>query len=558
MKRIPILTFTAFLLLALSSCKNKSGLFIPADAVAVFHVAPSSLSSKISWDEIKNSTWFKQMHQHSDDTLVQQIMNNPEASGVDTKNDFFFFMAKRGSGGYNVFEGTIKNAAAFEAVNKKAGRKNTVEKDGDWSMITMDNNSMVAWNNKKFAYINNMPGMSVQSPVNYGGQRNNRSNFGADSLRVIVINVLTNDGKSLTDDDRFKSLLKENGDMHFWLNSSAMYSSSMSGMMSMMKIGTLLEGNATAATMNFEDGKMTVKTKSYFGKEMQKLMEKYDSKNISADLLNRIPSQNVLGVIATNINPQTAKEFFKAAGLDGLVNMAFSGQNFTIDDVFAATGGQFLFSVSDVSMKDTTVSFGEMEEGKPTQSIKIRKPDFTFLFATSVAQKPAFEKLLNLATEKMGAAPFAYKLTGNWFAAGNKQTSVDGFLSGAGVKQVWADKITGHPFGMYVDLQKIFRSNLSEDSTVNAFMLESAGVWQDVIATGGEYKNGTSTAEFVVNMVDKKTNSLKQLNAFIDKVNTLNNTRMKRMMEEERNDDRSTDTMASPTLKAPPAVDTAN
>ena len=81
-----------------------------------------------------------------------------------------------------------------------------------------------------------------------------------------------------------------------------------------------------------------------------------------------------------------------------------------------------------------------------------------------------------------------------------------------------ADKISGHPFGLYIDIQKIIKSTESSvtDSSGKAAMTASANMWQDVIATGGTYKDKAIDFQFEINLVDKNTNSLKQLNQYIN------------------------------------------
>jgi hypothetical protein len=48
---------------------------------------------------------------------------------------------------------------------------------------------------------------------------------------------------------------------------------------------------------------------------------------------------------------------------------------------------------------------------------------------------------------------------------------------------------------------------------------EAAAVWQDVVMVASEYKDGVATGEMTINFVDGKTNSLKQINQFIEKMN---------------------------------------
>jgi hypothetical protein len=49
----------------------------------VLHLNTASLTSKLSWEDIKGTTWFTEMAQKEKDSLTRVIMNNPEASGVD-------------------------------------------------------------------------------------------------------------------------------------------------------------------------------------------------------------------------------------------------------------------------------------------------------------------------------------------------------------------------------------------------------------------------------------------------------------------------------------------
>ena len=69
-----------------SACKksNDAGKMIPKDALIVLHLNIKSLSSKISWDEIRQTSWYKEAY---NDTAakpwVKKIMDNPENSGIN-------------------------------------------------------------------------------------------------------------------------------------------------------------------------------------------------------------------------------------------------------------------------------------------------------------------------------------------------------------------------------------------------------------------------------------------------------------------------------------------
>jgi hypothetical protein len=77
-------------------------------------------------------------------------------------------------------------------------------------------------------------------------------------------------------------------------------------------------------------------------------------------------------------------------------------------------------------------------------------------------------------------------------------------------------------------------------------MAASVNMWQDAIATGGAYKDKALDFEFEINLVDKNTNSLKQLNQYINTMYKIQAEKKKRFMDY----DNSADTIA-----APPGVD---
>ena len=258
------------------------------------------------------------MHNEAKDSLAQKILDDPENSGIDTKSPLVFFMKKQGKGGYGVFEGTLKNATAFESFLKTAVKTGEVKKEGDWSYMTSTDKGVVSWDKSKFAFIVDMPMLGMSGSFAYASM--NESKFSSDSLKKFVTGVLNLENKnSLGDDERFTSMIKENGDVHIWVNTEQLYSGMVGGVLSMMKMNTLLQGNVSASALSFDEGKISMKTKQYYGKEVSDLIKKYEPKAVSSDLVNRIPSQNVIGALVMNYPPEGLKAFLTLAGFDGRI-----------------------------------------------------------------------------------------------------------------------------------------------------------------------------------------------------------------------------------------------
>ncbi len=526
MKRKPILTAVACAMVFFMSCKNEgtsTGLPIPNDASMVFHVNTSSLTSKLSWEEIKATSWFRESAEKEKDSLTIAIMQNPEASGVDVKSDLVFFMKQHGKGGYGVFQARLKDASAFENMLKKQQPDETVQTDGDLKYMETDDNQLVCWTGKSFIAMSDMPMMRGMAGAFGQGSGTKAEPFTKDSLLKFSRQLFSlKSSQHLDQDKRFNDLLKESGDLHVWMNSEKFSSSIGGGMMSMMKMSDLLKGNVSAFTLNFDNGKITAKTKQYFGEALRKMMENYKADDISENMIDRIPSQNVAAAFATNFDPAFLKDFLTGTGFDGMVNSFLAEINFTLDELLSVTRGNFLMAVSDFGVKEGEVAKpAYYQDGMPYGNVN-KKTDMKILFATSVKNRQSFEKLLGVVEQRMGRMPggVEYKMNDEWFAASNSPETVDNFLKGGNNNVPFADKISGHPMGMYIDAQKFIRGagKTLENSADSAEYNANLAMWQDVIGTGGEYKDGVVTFDIVVNMVDKNTNSLKQLNAYGEKM----------------------------------------
>nr|MDQ6903747.1 hypothetical protein [Bacteroidota bacterium] len=78
-------------------------------------------------------------------------------------------------------------------------------------------------------------------------------------------------------------------------------------------------------------------------------------------------------------------------------------------------------------------------------------------------------------------------------------------------------------------------------------MDESYKLWNNVFATGGEFKDGALVGNTEINLIDQSTNSLKQLNRYF---NTIAKVEMAKK-EREKTDMSKTDS-----LMVPPPIDT--
>jgi hypothetical protein len=363
-------------------------------------------------------------------------------------------------------------------------------------------------------------------------------------------------GNSIGNDSRFANLMGEKGDMHFWINTGSLIKSSIPGGISdLFKAASLLDGNVTGYTLNFDNGKITASSKSWYNKELSDFFKKYKPGNLNTDMLKRISGKDVVFVLAMNYPPEGLKEFLKLLGVDGMVNGELGKFGFSTDDFVKANKGDLLLAVSDFSVKEKTKTLGF---GDNPMTYKTTEPDANVLFATSINDKAAFDKMADVLKSqalKQGGAEavdkIKYTIKDNWFIAGNTQANVDAFAAGNKTDHDFISKISGHPLGGYVDLKKMLSSvNTKETENFKGIISGEGNIWDNIVFYGGDLKDGAREGYFEVNMIDKSTNSLKQLNNYLNTASkTVKDARKIEMKDEEVQ--MPTD---SPKLFTPPVI----
>ena len=530
--QIRFLAPLVFIVVIAVSCSktNKEGKYIPEDAAIAIHVNGASLSTKLPWDEIKNNELVKELSADTSlTTFVKQALDNPDNTGIDVKTDMAFFLKKDSLGGYAAFTGTIKDADKFHFFNLDIA-KGGIESERDGVNFISKYPVCIAWNKEKFVYLTNIPELSA---MNY------KRNFYDSTVAITSSRDISKtckdvfdlkEDKSLAKNEKFTELVKKTGDLHFWMNSEELYKNgaSTAGLkMLNLDIDKLYKGNITTAAVNFENGKIQIESKSYASKEITELWKKYGSK-LDESMIKRLPAKDVALVVAMSFKPEGIKELVKLMGVEGYANMGLAFMGFTLDDFVKANKGDIVFAISDFKKPDTTA--GGMEA---VSAFSLpNKP--TFLFAASVGDKDAFNKLMK-AGERLGQTMghisdsgsqnnIAFDNNGSYFAIGNSKENVDKFVTGGSNNFDFLSKISGQSFGGYINIQYILKSFASEaekDSSAKAAYDASVAFWDNAYMKGGDYSDGGMPASYEINLMDKNTNSLKQLNQYFGKLSAI-------------------------------------
>ncbi len=256
--------------------------------------------------------------------------------------------------------------------------------------------------------------------------------------------------------------------------------------------------------------------KSYGGKEMTELYEKYSGGTVDKTMLQNIPSKDVAGVFAFNFKPEGIKAFLKVLSLEGLANMGAKAQlGIDIDDFIKANKGDIMIAITDLKTANPDLNTGV--DGMPAA------PPMNVLFSAAIGDKASFNKLID-AGKKMGSAltasggtpPVYFNTNEKYFTMSTDKTSMDKYLAGSSIPAPsYIDKIAGSGFGGYVNFQYILANTptITDSADIQTKEL-SIKMWDNMIINGGGFKDGALNQHWEINLMDKTTNSLKQLNKY--------------------------------------------
>ena len=532
MKHLKTLQFTCLVclsMLLMVSCKkkNEAGKFIPGNAAAVAVFDGVSLTKKLSWEEIKQGEMFKQAYLDSSlSQMAKSVMDNPENTGLDVKNNITVFVVKDSSGGYGAVTGIIKDAAKFKNYLTATVKDGVASTSGKIQFITKDDYTF-SWNEDRFYMVSEIKGLD-NNPM-LGGM-----DFPTDSIRdmdsvIIPVKSTMNltaiaeklyqiEAKnSLTENEKFGEVMSKEGDIKFWINVEALQSNSM-GMaaMAMLNVGKLTKDSYYTGVANFEDGKVVMDIMSYSGKELSALWKKYEGDDMDTKIIAQSPIKDPAVLISMNYQPKGLKALLELTGLEGFANLGATKFGFTVDDFINGQNGKMLIVIGDVT-KDSS---GKMEPKG--------------FFTVGIKDKVAFAKIIAAAKKEAGMVPAGkaeYAVNDNNFAIGTPGIAT-AYLNGkSNNNYTFLDRIKGGPVGGFINIDYLLNNTRS---STNPTAMDSLNVamWDNIVFNGGKFVDGGITQHLELNMKDKKTNALKQLNTYINKM-AVEEKKRKELMEKE-------------------------
>lgn len=514
----------ATILVVAGSCKKsvpEQTKYIPKDAVFVFDLNWKSLSDKASKGNINWDSLYRSMaDEHQDSAIAEgkKMMQDFMRSGVDTTKDIFFFAKMGGSimNGQQVSGGVVaamKDASAFEAYLKKQPLVSDVKKNSNYSSANINGKFTVGWNSDVIIVA------GTQDTQNFHGDMGSGSSQGVGSDEQVLASLFAlKQDESVSSIPEFQDLMKEKGDMLFWSNSSSAFGSVP--LLGMTKIADLFKDSYGAGVINFEDGKVTSSFKSYSGKDLGAIWDKYKGPQVDMNLVNQFPSA-AEGYAAFSFNPQIIAEIIKYGGFESTVKDFMEKAGFNMDDILKIFKGDFAVVFGDINYQEMSYNF----DGHVYKS---KRPTAKVIFNATIADKASYDKVAAKLAEngmmEMKNGQYVPKDLGGmaWSMDGkNLIIATDSVLlqqylankGNAGIPSNIADQSKGKSVAFYIDINKI-ATTFAKDSEAGEASKAAQATFNNLVATSSNYNGKYVEGNMDLKMVNDKENSLVSLVKF--------------------------------------------
>jgi len=517
------------LLFFCTACNKQKGetTYIPGSAAVVVGFNLPQLESKLDTNAIKKSSLYQQMLTQTTDSSFRNIFLHPSTMGIDLTADIYGFLErdKHFGKGYLGLVAGLSDRGKLEGFLKAHYPSMAVRSSGDLGHMNINGNEMIGWNNhvvmvfRKISSGNENPGQDLDT--------------GKTMTFLKVFQQLNSQSTSasVTGISQFSSPEQTGDDISFFLNVAQVYQV-MAGygknpLLSMIVKPDLYDGCYGWAGLVFGKSSIRVKTKYYLNDRMGNAARKLLSgRPVDRALLERIPTDSPLAVMAISINPSGIKNYLNDLNLEGLADAALSQKgNSGLDTTLKAFQGGLILAVTHVGRQISSMSPADTSTmGKIEQAYSA----LGWLAVLTVGDTSSMDKLLSqVATMGMLVrdGPMSYHISlghsgmsmgfasnSRMIVLGSSQDLVNQYVSGSasGPKQV-LDPLYGNPLGFYLDIHGLSTTMAAADSSKGKRKHMPGWLFNNLYVTGGGLSGNTESGTLTLSMMNHRQNSLMQL-----------------------------------------------
>lgn len=488
---------------------------IPKNATFIAAINAKAITSKMLANQATIENIMKSASGNdSSNAKGKQEWEDMKESGIDFTSNFYLSVAQKdgniatGKGSMIIAAlGTINSEEKLEKYLKKKMPQVEIKKDKNFSYTTIEGDNMVAWSKDLVV------AMSYQSAggreMEYDsatGQFNLKPQANPEgSLKAEMDNYFTmKEDNSVASIPEFREMMQNSADASMWINTSASVES-----IPLPKVKELFGNSYTAATLNFEDGKVVMDSKSYYSNEMKNLLKKYMNGQADMSLIEKYPSSNINGFLLVAMNPEFFNDMVKQLELGGMADAQLTrvmGSNYTLGDMLKALKGDMIFVISDLVGSQFKM-LGNLAVGDKTQMNKLMDK----LVEMKMMAKSNGGYALSPDIQMKG---LTVSVDDKNILLSNNDTLVNAYKASSGkvsIDKEVMNELSGKQLAMYINMQSIMNGvspSVSQDSAVNNSLVKAKETFKDMRMFVNKYDGKELSAHFELNFMNTKENSL--------------------------------------------------
>jgi hypothetical protein len=524
------------MVLSFSACKktNDNAQHIPKDATAVVTVNMSSIGKKLAWDMLFNSDLFKKMSRQSGDSSTMEDLQN---AGIDFMGVFYAYVApdQRYSGGQRtVALIPLSDDGKWEAYIKKEFPQAKIKTADKRKEALLSSELYAGWDGDLLILMNTVTQgeMTMSEDGSFTPPATDEVQTAAQMDNAFKMTK----ENSVADNAHFAKLNKEGHDIGVWVNYENIMSNYGKGMMGGLSMSsTMMKGAVLTSGFDFEKGAIKGDVKYYVSEDLKAVMKDLVKGNNDKEMIQRLPANQLAMLTAMKFSPKALKDMLDKMGMLGLINVGLAEQKLTSDDLFGAFSGDIAFSMNNFRLEQKKYGYTYYDDNMEmhTDSSTSNDPAMDWVYVMKIDDQQKFDKIMNLATTMGGlqaAGNGVYTMQNGgerspviivrdkFLVAANTTPAAEAYISGANKGQKLpeaAEKaVFEHPMGMFIDI-KTMLAGIGTETIGNAKdaaqYAEVKKLLDNVVMSGGEFKDDAFGYEMSVNFLNKDENSLLQL-----------------------------------------------
>jgi hypothetical protein len=514
-KPITILLLACFQVFGSYSQTNPVLNYLPEEPKIIFKINPASLGQKIKWEELLQYKMFEDLMKEIPGD-GKSFLNDPSQTGIDMSQGFFIVVSqnKNNEKPEPVIYCIPKDTVQFANMIKKLTHGKQTVKTGKGNLI-IDKKTVVAWNHE----------IVMLTEVSYKESVINQNAKAKATAVPVTTKQLTEKGKALLNkrqipfsNEKFLSLLNQNGDLLFWIDNSlqseAKKNNKIPEAFGMIDKNFMRKGNSISGVVNFENGEIVMKMKQYVSGSLDSLYQKYPLKNINTDLVKKLPAGQPIALCSFSLSPEMLTDIYAKSGFDKLID-SITKHKIKINEMLPAIKGDLMLSVIKVEQID------------PEDSVTQAMNGLQLFIAGNINDREKFKDLVSLlqvqkqdSTKKNPPKKMKPVILSDEsiFVVSLSQNAAQRFLESAGKNEEMEKLIypyKNYPSAFIIDLRTIFGFALqsmskgkSEEEARQAS--EVLGMFDKMICFGGKHDDNSVGTTMELTLTNKTENSLKQ------------------------------------------------